>query len=96
MKLYENRRYRPVASLDAAAPVDFEVSGTFVQIEFKNPAVRLRVPLKNLRFTDDTYGLQRLPVVKLTAGADLFWWETTLTHEDGAELRALVYAFLAE
>jgi hypothetical protein len=90
MQLSETREYRPIATLDQAKPVTFTVSRGFLQVELKNPLARMRVPLGALSFASDTCGLEKTPVVTLTAGDDSLWWETKLTPEDGAQLKALV------
>lgn len=90
MQLSEIREYRPIATLDQALPVTFTVARGFLQVELKNPSVRMRVPLGALSFASDTYSFEKIPVVTLTAGGDNLWWETKLAAQDGAELQALV------
>lgn len=87
--MLQTRHYRPVAALDAAKPVSFQVSPTSLLIDSTNPYLKLKAPLEKVEFGPHKFGLQGYPVVTVTGGTET-WWEVTLTPEDATELQALI------
>lgn len=89
--LTQTRLYRPAVSLNQAQPVKFEVSPAHLHVTIGQPYTKLASRLSHLRFSEDTLGFERMPVVKVFGGtgSDLYW-EIALTPEDGADLKAAI------
>lgn len=89
--LTETREYQPIGAQQGDKPVKFQVSAWHVHVDITHPYTKLATPLKELRFEDDKFGLQRIPVVRVKGGTgtDLFW-QFVLKPEDAADLKASI------
>lgn len=89
--LSQTREYYPMGALPDAKPVKFHVSFKHLHVDIVNPYTKLCTPISQLRFENEKFGLERLPVVRVSGGtdADLFW-NLTLKPEDAEDLKAVI------
>lgn len=89
--LTQTREYHPLGALPDAKPVKFQVSLKHLHVDIARPYTKLCTPISQLNFEDEKFGLERIPVVRVSGGTgtDLFW-NLTLKPEDAADLKAVI------
>ncbi|MFG0501118.1 hypothetical protein ACF8GD_00425 [Pseudomonas putida] len=89
--LTQTREYHPLGAQPGAKPVKFHVSFKHLHVDIVHPYTKLCTPISQLSFEDEKFGLERIPVVRVSGGTgtDLFW-NLTLKPEDAADLQAVI------
>lgn len=85
----QTREYRPAVSFDQTQPDKFQVSPSELRVNLGQAYTNLAARLEQVRFSEDTLGFERMPVIKVFggSGSELFW-EIALKPEDGEGLKA--------
>lgn len=80
----------PIGAIDGALPVKITRGIKTLHIESRNPPVKNNLPLDAVKLHDDAFGLDRIPVVRLSAEQGGAWMEWTFKADDKEKLQNLL------